>query len=331
MDGITDHPFRHLVAKYGHPSVIYTEFTSVEGLCHGATRLLKDFLFDNTQRPIVAQLFGTTPAYFRQATIIACELGFNGIDINMGCPAKGVIDHGAGAALILTPQLAQNIVKATQQGVNDFLNGQRAADCPDISESIAREVTTRAQINANEDQKIPISIKTRLGYDQIVTADWVNNLLETKPDLIAIHGRILKQGHGGEVHWEEIAKAGELIHATGALILGNGNINSYQEAEEKTKQYGIDGVLIGRAALGNPFVFQKNSLQTKSIYQIAVEHAQLYEQTYQADEKYNFLPMRKHLGWYVREIDNAAQIRSELMTTSSSQEVAQILHKFNLI
>lgn len=335
MDGITDHPFRQLVKKYGQPDVIYTEFTSVEGLCHGASRLLKDFLYDETQRPIVAQLFGTTPKFFQQAAVVACELGFDGIDVNMGCPAKGVIDYGAGAALIQTPQLAQQIVKAVQQGIIDFSNGQTSHDCPDISESICREVDDRTQSTKNasksELRKIPISIKTRLGYDKIVTHDWISTLLETKPDLIAIHGRILKQGHGGEVYWEEIAQAANLIHQAQALVLGNGNVNSYQEAVIKTHQYQLDGALIGRAALGNPFVFQKDPSPIKNIYQIALEHARLYELTYQNDEKYNFLPMRKHLGWYVREIANAGQIRAELMATNSSHEVATVFKKYSLI
>lgn len=337
MDGITDYPFRQIVKKYGRPDVTYTEFTSVEGLCHGATRLLKDFLYDESQRPIVAQLFGITPNFFQQAAVVACELGFDGIDLNMGCPAKGVTDHGAGAALIQTPKLAQAIIKATRQGISDYANGKTSRDCVDISESIWREVEARNQqcTNVGDNQPkmaIPLSIKTRLGYDSIITKSWISTLLETGPDLISIHGRILKQGHGGKVHWDEISLAAELIHQTGALVLGNGDIKSYREALEKVQQYGLDGVLIGRAAFGNPLVFLKDSDQALSvnIYQIALEHARLYEQTNQPDSKYNFLPMRKHLGWYVRDIPNAGQIRAELMKTNNSQEVEAIFRDFQL-
>ena len=98
MDGVTDQPFRHIQKKYGNPPVVYTEFTSTEGVCHGAEQLLSDFLYDETQRPIIAQIYGTTPEFFRQTTILLCELGFDGIDINMGCPAKNVAHSGAGAA-----------------------------------------------------------------------------------------------------------------------------------------------------------------------------------------------------------------------------------------
>ena len=337
MDGITDQPFRQIVKEYGRPDVIFTEFTSVEGLCHGATRLLKDFLYTDSQRPIVAQLFGTTPQFFQQAAVVASELGFDGVDINMGCPAKGVTDHGAGAALIQTPELAKKIVQATRQGLWDFHHGQRSRDCPDISEPIWREVEKRHHqlVSTHQDrtEPIPLSIKTRLGYNSIVTEAWISTLLEVQPDLISIHGRILTQGHGGIVHWEEIAKAATLIHQTQTLILGNGDVKTYQEAVAKVNQYGVDGVLIGRAALGNPQVFQPDPTQpaSTSIYQIALAHARLYEQTYQTDTKYNFLPMRKHLGWYIREIPQAAQIRAELMTTENSQQVADILKKFALI
>ena len=132
MDGLTDHPFRHIQKKYGNPTIMYTEFTSVEGVCHGATQLLKDFLFDETQRPLIAQIYGTTPSYFRQTAILLCQLGFDGIDINMGCPVKNVAHSGAGAALIKTPRLAQEIIAATKQGVINWQNGMREKDCPDL-------------------------------------------------------------------------------------------------------------------------------------------------------------------------------------------------------
>ena len=383
MDGVTDQPYRHIQKKYGRPDVIYTEFTSVEGVCHKAERLLRDFLYDETQRPIVAQIFGTTPDYFRQTAVLLCQLGFDGIDLNMGCPAKNVAQSGAGAALIKTPQLAQEIIKATQAGVQDWINGKTARDCPDISAKIATEVEKRHKKLPEEYQKkrqVPVSVKTRVGFDEKITTGWISILLEVKPTVIALHGRTLRQAYGGEADWEEIGRAVKLAHDFSqknsqprTLILGNGDVKSYEQAIEKVEKYGVDGVLIGRASFGNPFVFQpkspnhlsdpefsqnsagmhsifctcsifsqkcrvqkvKNVRRTQSTkilkYQVALEHAQLYEKTYAYDERANFLPMRKHLGWYVRGLDGAKEIRSKLFQTNNSQEVEEIFKKYELL
>src|SRR5258708_7376435 len=180
MDGVTDAPFRYITKKYGNPDVIYTEFTSVEGVCHKAKELLKDFLYDETQRPIVAQVYGTTPKFFRQTAVVLCELGFDGIDINMGCPAKNVAHSGAGAALIKTPKLAQEIIRETKAGIQDWLNGMTSKDCPDISAEIAVEVEKRHQALPEQYQQrrpLPVSVKTRIGYDSPVIEEWIPTLL----------------------------------------------------------------------------------------------------------------------------------------------------------
>jgi len=335
MDGITDHPFRFITKKYGQPAVVYTEFTSVEGVCHGAVQLLKDFLFDETQRPILAQVYGTTPEFFRQTTVVLCQLGFDGIDINMGCPAKNVAHSGAGAALIQTPKLAQDIIRATKVGVQDWLNGQTCRDCPDITEEICREVERRQLLLPQEYQQkrqLPVSVKTRIGYDKPVIEEWIPNLLEMGLDAIAIHGRTLKQQYGGLASWEEIGHAVQVARkeAPETLILGNGDIKSLAEAQEKIQAAGTNGALLGRITMGNPFVFleeaEEKFADKKTLFKIAVEHAQLYEATYSQNERYNFLPMRKHLGWYVRDIPNASQLRQQIYQSNSSQEFEELLN-----
>lgn len=334
MDGVTDQPFRHITKKCGHPDVVYTEFTSVEGVCHGATALLKDFLYDESQRPIVAQIFGTTPEYFRQTATLLCELGFDGVDINMGCPAKTVQQSGAGASLIKTPKLAQQIIQATKDGVQDYLDGKRSRDCKDIKEKIWREVETRHQDLPEKYQQkrsIPVSVKTRVGYDTPVINEWIPTLLEMKPAVIALHGRTLQQGYSGEASWENIAQAAKLINQTDTLILGNGDIKSHSHALKLIQKHHVDGVLIGRASFGNPFVFLPESVNHTSIFEIALEHAQVFEQTYRNSDRYNFLPMRKHLGWYVKAIPQAKEVRMKLVRTNSSQEVEQIFKEYNLI
>lgn len=334
MDGVTDHPYRHIQKKYGKPAVVYTEFTSVEGVCHGADRLLTDFLFDEIQRPIVAQIYGTTPAFFRETATLLCELGFDGIDINMGCPAKNVAHSGAGAALIKTPKLAQEIIRATQAGVEDWVNGKTTDDCEHITSSIAAEVKKRhvaLPLAYQQKNPIPVSVKTRAGYDNPVIHEWIPTLLEMNPAAIALHGRTLKQHYSGLASWEEIAKAAELTKNTSTLLLGNGDVLSKQDALDKIDQSGVDGILVGRATFGNPYVFLDHAPTTPTHFEIALEHAYLFEKAYQDDERYNFLPMRKHLGWYVKSIPNASQIRIAVFKAYSADEVKIIFQTFGLI
>jgi nifR3 family TIM-barrel protein len=337
MDGVTDHPFRHIVKKYGQPDLIYTEFTSVEGVCHGATQLLEDFLFDESQRPAIAQIYGTTPQFFRETAVILCELGFDGIDINMGCPAKNVAHSGAGAALIRTPELAQEIVRQTKAGVQDYLNGMRAKDCPHIVKSIAAEVERRHQLLSPPYQnlkEVPVSVKTRVGYDQKIAESWIATLLEVEPVAIALHGRTLKQQYSGFADWDEIGKAVAVAASTPTLILGNGDVKTKEDALQKVAIYGVDGVLMGKGSFGNPAIFKtEEELRTQplpSIYQIAIEHSQLYQDTYSHREKYSFMPMRKHLGWYIKAIPAAAEIRQKLFRTDSVEDVQAVFAEYGL-
>ncbi len=337
MDGITDHPYRYIQKKYGQPDLIYTEFATVEGFCRGATTPLKDFIFDESQRPIVAQIYGKTPQFFRETAIVICQLGFDGIDINMGCPAKSVANGGAGAGLINTPKLAQEIVRATLAGIQDWENGKSASDCENITPEITQEVEKR---HSNLPQKyqqrqaIPISIKTRIGYDRQIIDEWLPTLLETNPAAITIHGRTLRQGYKGKANWEIIKKAVKIAKKSSTLIIGNGNVASKAQALEKIKQSGVAGVLIGRASFGNPWIFNDNFSETKiTIHQkaqIALEHAKLYEKTFCKDKKYSFLPMRKHLGWYIKGFNQAKEVRRKLMLTQNSQDLKKILIHYKL-
>jgi tRNA-dihydrouridine synthase B len=333
MDGVTDHPFRHITKKYGQPSLIYTEFTSVEGVCHGAKQLLKDFLYDEIQRPVIGQIYGTTPDFFRQSAIILCQLGFDGIDINMGCPAKNVAHSGAGAALIKSPKLAQEIIRQTKLGIEQWHNGANVADCPDLTVEIAEAVTefyNQLPTQYQEPRLIPVSVKTRVGYDQPVIEEWIPTLLEMELAAITLHGRTLKQQYGGQASWELIGKAAELTHQTKTLLLGNGDVKSLQDAKSKIATFNTDGILIGRGAMGNPFVF-RDDIDTPdhlTLFKIALEHAQLYEKTYGHEERYNFLPMRKHLGWYVHDIPEASKIRQAIYRSNNSQEFVELMKQF---
>ena len=343
MDGVSDYPFRAITKKYGQPDVVFTEFASVEGICRSrSTKIFDHFDFDETQRPLVAQIFGKTPAYFKQAAVLLCELGVDGIDLNMGCPAPTVANHGSGAAIIKNPSLAKELIKVVQEGIEEWRNGLRLEDCPDLSKQIIKAVALKQKKFglANVDRrKIPtVSVKTRIGFDDEEIDSWLPHLLEMRLAAISLHGRTLKQGYSGEADWQAIGRAAVLVKKTdpAVVFLGNGDIQNYEQAQDKVTQYKVDGVLIGRASYGQPFVFlpaavKEKLLREKNIFDIALEHAKLYETTYPPSEGYQFLPMRKHLAWYTKGIAQAAFVRSELVRAVNASQVAVIMKKYQLI
>jgi tRNA-dihydrouridine synthase len=337
MNGITDHPFRHIQKKHGRPAVLYTEFTSVTGSFTRDGRLLQDFEYDETQRPILGQIYGRSPEHFRQMAVLLCQLGFDGIDINMGCPTRSVAHSGSGAALIKTPQLAQAIVAAVKSGIHDWCNGATVRDCADTPAFIARLVEARAARLPPAYQArraVPVSIKTRIGYEQPVVEEWIPQLLESEPAAIAIHGRTLRQAYGGRADWDEIARAAALARGSGVVMLGNGDLHSSAEAQRRSSECGLDGVLIGRAACGNPFVFEAPAdgpdpeADRYRRLRVAIEHARLYESAFGHLPYYFFLPMRKHLAWYVHHLPGAGALRRELLQVHSAAQAVAILDRY---
>lgn len=339
MNGISDYPFRSIQKKYGNPMVMYTEFTAVERLSIGDDDLLKDFLYDEAQRPIVAQIYGHEPEHFRRVALLACELGFDGIDINMGCPSHSIVHRGAGAGLMRTPVVAQEVVAATKAGVADWCNGRNLREDALVPRRFVAAVEARhARLPAAYQQRrvLPVSIKPRIGYETPEVGAWIPRLLESEPAAIAIHGRTLRQGYAGSADWDEIAHAAALARGTSTLILGNGDVGSLAAAHARVATCGLDGVLIGRGSYGNPFIFRDagigapdepvdDAAHRYQRMQIAIEHAHLYEACFSTRARYRFIPMRKHLSWYVRGIHAASHIRQALMRASSAAEVEEIL------
>lgn len=321
MDGVTDGAMRYITKKYGKPQVLFTEFTSAEGVRAGATRLMKDFYFDESERPIVAQIFGSDPDAFHRTAMVVAALGFDGVDINMGCPAKSVEERGAGAALINTPRVAGQIVAAVKMGIEDWSSGKKLEDF--VSEEIVEHVKRR---NPNPEKKnIPVSIKTRIGVDTPVTEDWMHQLVEFKPANISLHGRTLKQLYSGEANWEEIGKAAKIVKTAGICFLGNGDIISFNDAIEKINTYGLDGVLVGRSAQGNPWFFTGKEIKLKEKLLVAIEHARYFEKVFPDS---HFLPMRKHLAWYARGFENASDLRGLLVQASSAAEAERMINEW---
>ena len=293
MDGITDPAFRAIVDEVGHPDVLYTEFVSAEGLCRNPSRLLRTFTAHKTNTPLIGQLFGADPIAMQEASAILFEkTSVNGIDINMGCPNRRVANHNGGAGLIKTPKKAIQLINAVKQAIK------------------------------LSNKPIGISIKTRIGYDSIITESWIRTLLEAEPEAIALHGRTLKQLYTGVANWEEIHKAAVLAKKTNTLLLGNGDIQSLQDAKNHIKTHTPDGVLIGRAALGNPWVFQNSTPDVKTRIQTAIRHVQLFiELTPNA----NPLSLRKHLAWYIKGFPDASSIREHIMKLTTVKEALDFL------
>ena len=350
MDGVTDAPCRTMHGLYGRPDIVITEFTNVEGLWRGGERIFRDFLYTPAERPVVAQIFGCRPEYFYKAAHVVCELGFDGVDINMGCPAKTVANKGGGAALIGMPETAKAIVRATQQGVRDWANGQTLEDLemePLRIQRIRQMNEERVRIwgdkATSERHLLPVSVKTRLGVDSIVITDWVQELLELEPVAIALHGRTLTQHYQGEANWDAIAAAAEIVRKTDTLILGNGDIHTLYQAAQRIRTTGVNGVLIGRATFGNPWLFQKKDVLKQLLnsgvnptpedlpevlptreerLHMALEHARIHAKL-KGEE--HFVELRKHMGWYLGHFPGAKHVRNELVRINSLADVEQII------
>lgn len=326
MDGVTDAPMRYITAKYGRPDVIFTEFVSAEGLrrvTNGnksllATRdklasrnssrnsLLRHLKYDEIERPVVAQLFGGEPESFFEVTKLIVKMGFDGVDINMGCPARKVAGRGEGAGLIKNPELAGEIIAAVKKAVS--------------------------QCHSATGKLIPVSVKTRIGYEQ-ADPNWWEFLATQDLAAVTVHGRTFKQLYQGTANWEAIGEAATLIKQSGAIFLGSGDVSSISNAEFLISKYGVDGVLIGRAAEGNPWVFERtqgiensrtqdNSKLIKKRLAIAIEHSRKFEEVFPNDR---FFIMRKHLSWYARGFDGASDLRQKLVMCNSADEVERVL------
>ena len=232
MDGVTDSVFRLMTARQGKPDVIFTEFTHVHDVCRGPEFLLNSLHYHEAERPIVAQLYGKDPELFYQAAHVVCELGFDALDINMGCPSRNVASSGSGAGLIRTPDLAHAIIRAARQGIADWTAGHTLATAglkAGRIDIVNRLNALRNHAPAAVRSAIPLSVKTRLGYDEVIVERWIEHLLLESPAVISLHGRTLQQMYKGEADWAAIGRAAHVVRGSGTLLFGNGDVQSLGE------------------------------------------------------------------------------------------------------
>lgn len=330
MDGVTDPAFRYMVASTCKPSVMFTEFVNVEGLARGAEKMLPGFFYSAKERPIVAQLFGTEVDSFYKAAVLICYLGFDGIDINMGCPVNKIASKGSGAALIKNPKLAKKIIKSVLKGINDFANGISLENAG-VHENIISFIKKNKKmfggiILKKPDRKIiPLSVKTRIGYDKICAEEWAKSLIDFGVKIITMHGRTLKQLYSGEANWEVLGKVAKICKKNDVMFFGNGDISSLDDAKEKIKKYGCDGVLIGRATNGNPWFFGGKEPSLKDRLSTIKKHVKYFE-------KLSYLPfqtLKKHLAWYTKGFEGAKEMRMSFMQAQSGKDIDAIIAEFS--
>ena len=315
MANVTDAAFRRMFAAQGpagKPDVFWTEFVSVEGLLSaGRERLLVDFWYTPEERPIVAQIFGDKPAQFEEVARLVRELGFDGVDINMGCPDTGIEKSGAGASLIKDPTRAREIIRATRRGAG-----------------------------GEELGSIPVSVKTRLGYRSTNEMEaWLTAILEEKPAALTVHLRTRNEMSAVPAHWElapTIVALRDRV-SPGTLILANGDVASVAEAETRAAECKIDGVMIGRGMFGNPWFFNRGvggrAPNLREQLETMVEHTELFEELYRSApaagrQLKNFDVMKKHFKAYCSGFDGAKELRLKLMETENAGEVAKLVAEF---
>jgi len=308
MYDVTDEAFRQMFVKYGKPDVLYTEFVSADGLVSplGRKKISRELYFQKNEHPIVAQIFGSNPDNIYEATKIIASLGFDGVEINMGCPDKTVIKQGSGSALIRTPDLAVEIIEAAKRGAG----------------------------------KIPVSIKTRLGYYKPTEmTDWITKILAAKPAALTVHLRTMKDMSKVPARWDLVDKVVALAKDARIPIIANGDIESLVEAKEKAEKHNLDGIMIGRGVFGNPWFFAglDHELSISEKLNALIEHTKLFEDLYctgKTNDKLfsghtkNFDVMKKHYRAYIKGFLGASELRTKLMRVNSAKEVEDIITDF---
>lgn len=295
MDDVTDVVFRRLVHELAPADVYFTEFASVEGFCSaGRHAIERRLLLGDDEGPVIAQIWGTTPAHYETMARELATRGFAGIDINMGCPARDVTKTGACSALIKTPELAAEIIAATKAGAGG----------------------------------LPVSVKTRIGWNEPATKDWLGFLLQQDIAALTVHLRTVKEQSKVDAHWELareiVALRNELAPST--VLIGNGDVLTRSEAEQRIEESGFDGVMIGRGIFHNPWALEATPREHSPQQRLAAlaRHLDIFEATWQQAEK-RYEPLKKFFKIYISGFDGAAHLRAEFMATKSIDQARALI------
>ena len=296
MEAVTDVVFRHVIAKAGRPDVFFTEFTNASSYCSpaGVHSTRGRLAFTADEQPMVAQIWGSRPEQFAQMSLGLKEMGFAGIDINMGCPDKSVIKGGAGSGLIRTPELAAELIASAKES------------------------------------GLPVSVKTRLGYSSTSEwTDWLTHILKQEITNLTIHLRTRKEMSKVPAHYELIADIKKLRDeiTPQTLLTINGDVRDRQHGDELIKTYGVDGVMIGRGIFHNPFAFEseKREHSKAELIELLQLHLNLFDQYSTTNEPRRFEPLKRFFKIYIRDFPGASELREQLMHTKSTDEVRHIL------
>ena len=312
LANVTDAAFRRVIAKYGKPAVLWTEFVSADGLAHtpklpqgavgrtgklvlgGREHLLPDLAYTEGERPIVAQLFTGNSDKMRIAAALVEELGFDGLDINMGCPDRTIEKQGAGAALIKTPEQAKQVIRAAKEGAPN----------------------------------LPISVKTRVGYNKDEIDAWIPALLAEDIAALTIHARTRKEMSDVPARWDDVARVVKIRDAMKkkTFVIGNGDVKNLDDARKKIKESGADGAMLGRAIFGNPWLFAEKVPSVTEKLEALIEHTKLFEELLGKIKSFSI--MKKHYKAYVNGFPRALELRMKLMEAKNASEVERIVLRF---
>lgn len=296
MDDVTDTVLRQIVADCAAPDLFFTEFVNVDGLqSRGRKRLIRKFDYTPKEQPLIAQIWGKTPANYESVAAELVDMGFAGVDINMGCPDKSVVRSGCCSALINNRDLAVEIIAAVKRGVNG---------------------------------RVPVSVKLRTGFNE-VDFSWHELILQQGIDMLTIHGRTTKEMSKVPARWEDIAHIREMRDniAPNTLIVGNGDVESYEHGLQLAAQTGVDGIMIGRAIFTDPYIFSPHSTwattsQNEKL-KMYKKHIELFITTYPPEQRgRNWQSLKRMAKIYVHGIENASIFRDKLMR---SETVVQML------
>ncbi|MBP6976204.1 tRNA-dihydrouridine synthase [Candidatus Dojkabacteria bacterium] len=289
MEEVTDTVFRQIVASIQRPDLFYTEFVNVEGVnSQGRDKVQQRLQYDKSEKPIIAQLWGIEPNNYYYVSKFVKDLGFDGVDINMGCSVKKVVSKYNGSGMMIADRgYVKDVIDSVKEGA----------------------------------EGLPISIKTRLGWDSY-DLDWIKFLLEQNLDALTIHGRTATGFRSKKVLWSRITPCVDLRNELGkkTLIFGNGEIQSLKQAKLYAEKFKVDGVMIGRAAITNPWIFSGNEgIPLKESFEMFKKHILLFKDTWGETKDFNVL--KKFVKSYIYGFVGSQEIREDLMNTGSIKEL----------